>query len=285
MACSSLMRARRTLQVAPYESVAGAGGTGEHTARRAETPMAHYDVAISGAGPAGSTAAAVLARAGARAATSAGAELWERARVTGLGGAARGVAVHTLHNGKQETVQASLLLAADGLRSPIARQLGLMRRCVPHRIALVTHMAGIEELGEYGEMHTSPVGGYCGIAPFGDGRAHVAMVVDEREGRRMSSDPAGYLRAALAAYPNLGRRVRGAELCKPVLATSGLSWLARRYHGRRVALAGDATGYYDPFTGEGVYRAMAGGRPAARRALGGAAGGGQAGGPRGVRRA
>jgi geranylgeranyl reductase family protein len=327
--------------------------------------VAHYDVAISGAGPAGSTAAVVLARAGARvvlldraafprdkpcaeylspevnvlvrdlglagtiaalcparlrgffvyaqdgrgfratfagssagvpererglaiprtvfdaallhAATSAGAELRERTRVTGRGGDARGVAVHTLHNGKQEAVQARLLLAADGLRSPIARQLGLMKRCVPHRIALVTHMAGIEELGEYGEMHTSPAGGYCGIAPFGDGRANVAMVVDEREGRRMSRDPAGYLRAALAAYPNLGRRVQGAELCKPVLATSGLSWLARRYHGRRVALVGDASGYYDPFTGEGIYKAMAGGCLAARRLLEALASGDEAG--------
>src|SRR5205085_11050596 len=212
-----------------------------------------------------------------RTAASAGAELRERTRVMGLGGDGRGVAVQTLHNGKEETVQASLLLAADGVRSSIARQLGLMRRRAPHRIALVTHMAGIKDLGDYGEMHTSPAGGYCGIAPFADGRANVAMVVDEREGRRMAHDLTGYLRAALAAYPNLGRRVQGAELCKPVLATSGLSWLARRYHGRRVALAGDATGYYDPFTGEGIYKAMAGGRLAARRLLEALASGNEAG--------
>src|SRR5207248_9688629 len=162
-----------------------------------------------------------------RAATSAGAELRERVRVMGLRTDDRGVAVRALHNGQQETVRARLLLAADGLRSPIARQLDLMRRRAPHRIALVTHMAGIKELGEYGEMHTSPARGYCGIAPFADGSAKVAMVVDEREGPRLSSDPAGYLRAALAAYPNLGRRAQGAELCKPVLATSRLSWLAR----------------------------------------------------------
>jgi flavin-dependent dehydrogenase len=142
-----------------------------------------------------------------------------------------------------------------------------MQRRPPQRIALVTHMAGIAGLGEYGEMHTSPAGGYVGIAPLGDGRANVAMVVDAGEGRRIAGNPAAYLRAALATYPRLARRVQTAEQCKAVLTTSGLSWTARRYHGPRVALAGDATGYYDPFTGEGIYRAMAGGRLAGRRVL------------------
>ena len=201
-----------------------------------------------------------------RAAVHAGAELRERVRVLGPA-AGPDTALMALQGGREERIEARLILAADGLRSPLARRLGLLRRHAPQRIALVTHMAGIAGLGEYGEMHTSPAGGYCGIAPLGDGRANVAMVVDEREGRRVAGDPAGYLRAALAAYPQLGPRTRGATLCKPILTTSGLSWSARRYHSGRVALAGDATGYYDPFTGEGIYRAMAGGRLAGQRLL------------------
>lgn len=199
-----------------------------------------------------------------RAAARAGAEVRERVRVLGL---APDGGLLTTHHGGEETIAARFVVAADGLRSPLARHLGLMRRRRPHRIALVTHMAGIDGLSEYGEMHTSPAGGYCGIAPLGDGRANVAMVVDEREGKRVAGDPARYLRAALATYPHLARRVQQATLCKPILTTSGLSWSVRRFHAANVALAGDATGYYDPFTGEGIYRAMAGGRLVGERLL------------------
>ncbi len=201
-----------------------------------------------------------------RAALNAGAEVRERVRVLGVE-AGPDAALVTLHGGREERVTARLVLAADGVRSPLARRLGLLRRGAPHRIALVTHMVGIDGLGEYGEMHASPDGGYCGIAPLGDGRANVAMVVSDREGQRMAGDPAGYLRAALRTYPQLGPRVRQATPCKPVLTTSDLSWSARHYHSGSVALAGDATGYYDPFTGEGIYRAMAGGRLVGRRLL------------------
>lgn len=234
----------------------GRGFTGNFASRSGGVAERAYGLAIP---------RALFDHALVRAATEAGAALREGMRVTGLEQRPGGIALRALRHGKEETVEARFAIAADGLRSPLARALGLVERRAPHRIALVTHMAGVEGLDEYGEMHASPAGGYCGIAPFYDGSAVVSMVVDERDGRRIGGDRAGYLRAALACYPRLSRRTHHARLCKPVLATSGLSQHARRFYGQRVALAGDAAGYYDPFTGEGIYRAMASGRLAAAR--------------------
>jgi geranylgeranyl reductase family protein len=200
-------------------------------------------------------------------AARAGADVRERTRVLEIVENDAQVTLRIAHKDKETTVTAHLAFAADGVRSTMARQLGLTERRGPHRIALVTHLSGVEELDDYGEMHLSPAGGYCGIAPFLDGLANVAMVVGRREGIRIAGDPLGYLRCALETYPHLASRVRQATSRKAVLTTSNMSWKTRRPYGGRVLLVGDAAGYYDPFTGEGIYKAMASGRLAALHAV------------------
>lgn len=160
------------------------------------------------------------------------------------------------------TLRARLLVAADGVHSLIARRLGAHRPSTRHRkIALVTHMRGIRDLGVYGELHVGH-GLYAGLAPLeppeiGD-LCNVSIVVDERESQRLAGRVEAYFDESLRTFPALAPRLEGARRTKGMLATSRLAVSARRVSADGVMLVGDATGFYDPFTGEGIYRALRG---------------------------
>jgi flavin-dependent dehydrogenase len=161
--------------------------------------------------------------------------------------------------GRDFTLRAPLVIGADGVHSTIARRL---RLAVPsprlRRIAIVAHMRGVAGMGAYGEMHVSPLG-YAGLAPHSADLANVSIVVPIEEGRRPAGGRRGvgdYFLSHLAAYPHLAERLQGAEIVAGPWTTSGLAGRVRRRVDDGLLLIGDAGGYYDPFTGEGLYRGM-----------------------------
>ena len=194
--------------------------------------------------------------------------------------------------GQPFSMRAPLVIGADGVHSTVARRLGLAQPSSRLRqVAIVTHMRGVQGLGAYGEMHVAP-GGYCGVAPLRDGLANVAIVVpapqprtatahlqadarDGAEAARGARDlPArgmrgadggleGYFRGHLARYTHLAERLRDATIVAGPWSTSGLACGVRRRVDDGLLLVGDAGGYYDPFTGEGIYRGLRGATMAA----------------------
>src|SRR6185312_5524296 len=85
-----------------------------------------------------------------------GARVVEEERVTGLVRDARGavVGIETLDaNGQAGERRAAIVVGADGLRSVVARRLGLSRaRRRPKRVAMIAHYRGVAGMGAYGEM-------------------------------------------------------------------------------------------------------------------------------------
>ncbi len=160
------------------------------------------------------------------------------------------------------TLRARLLVAADGVHSLVARRLGVQRSSARQRkVALVTHMRGIHDLGVYGEMHVGR-GRYVGLAPLeppevGD-LCNVAMVVDEGEAPRLAGRVDAFFAEGLYGFPALAPRLAEARRAKGILTISRLAVSAARFSTDGVMLVGDATGFYDPFTGEGLYRALRG---------------------------
>ena len=153
---------------------------------------------------------------------------------------------------------APITVGADGLRSIIARRLGACTRPGSLRKLSLTFHARVERGSAVGEMHVGD--GVClGIAPVAGDRCNVTLVADShRFGRDVAADPHAFARAALNALPRVRGRVTDAALrADAPLASGPFDRPVRRVSFDGAVLAGDAAGYYDPFTGQGVYQALA----------------------------
>ncbi|HEX8246146.1 MAG TPA: hypothetical protein VF541_21725, partial [Longimicrobium sp.] len=126
---------------------------------------------------------------------------------------------------------------------------------------LTAHVAGLGGDAARGEVHVSGRGACLGIAPVGGGLANVTVVVPDARAKEVAGDPGGYFDAALARY-GFGHVRRVDE----VIATGPFDCPIRAAVADGALLVGDAAGYYDPFTGQGIYRALRGGELAAETA-------------------
>jgi flavin-dependent dehydrogenase len=161
-----------------------------------------------------------------------------------------------------EDLRSRLVVGADGLRSVVQRRLGLAARAPRlKKVAIVGHLAGPNGAGDHGELRLRG-GRTCGYAPFEAG-GNVTLVVPASEASGIGGEPRRFLGDALRAFPEVDGRVRSAGLEDDVLVTGPFDRPVRRAWVPGAVLVGDAAGYYDPFTGQGIYQAVRSARLAA----------------------
>ena len=203
-----------------------------------------------------------------RAAARAGAVVRESTRVQDLlwdGRAVAGV-VARAGDGKRETWRARVVVGADGLRSVVARRLGLLRASAPRRVAFTAHVAHVAGVDGVGELHVGETG-YVGLGPVGEGVTTVALVVPLRSVRAGGTDYRAGLFAQLERFPGLAGRFDPRQLVRGVLATGPFAQWAERPCVAGALLVGDAADFFDPFTGQGIYAALHGAELAAAALL------------------
>jgi geranylgeranyl reductase family protein len=163
----------------------------------------------------------------------------------------------TTRDGELE-IGAEWVVGADGARSRTARLLRVERPVrFPRRLGLVAHYQGIPGLEDHGEMHVGD-GYYVGLAPMPGGEMNVGMALPMGGGsaaRRFS--------AAIAGLPEVAARLRISKPITPIRGAAPIGHRVSAVAGPGWLLVGDAAGFVDPFTGEGIYRALRSARAAA----------------------
>lgn len=143
-------------------------------------------------------------------------------------------------------VRTRYLVAADGLHSPVRRTLGLdAAQRGPARFGQRQHVA-LAPWSDHVEVHWGR-----------DAEAYVTPVADDVVGVAVLSSRKGPYRDQLADFPELAARLQGVTTASTVRGAGPLRQGARRRVAGRVLLVGDAAGYVDALTGEGVALGLA----------------------------
>jgi flavin-dependent dehydrogenase len=178
---------------------------------------------------------------------------------------------------RSSRMRAPVVVAADGRRSALAFGLGLMRHPArPRRWAVGGYFENAPSRPSgpsdtpgplFGEMHIRRHA-YVGVAPVPGGLTNVCLVRPVTAGDDDFRDPASLLRQTIAADLVLRDRLAGARLVAPPVVLGPLAVEATGCAPLDgLLLAGDAAGFIDPMTGDGLHFAIRGGALAAGAAL------------------
>jgi flavin-dependent dehydrogenase len=147
---------------------------------------------------------------------------------------------------------ALMTLGADGRRSVVAAGAGLRLEPPVRRWAFGTYAQGVAGVSALGEMHVR-AGWYLGVAPVGAELVNVCLVTPPRpEGRT----PLEVMRRAIDRDPAIAARFAGATLDPRVRVLGPLAARVTAPGAPGLLLAGDAAGFVDPVTGDGLHLAM-----------------------------
>jgi flavin-dependent dehydrogenase len=136
--------------------------------------------------------------------------------------------------------RARYLAAADGLHSPIRRSLGLERPSPGARRWGIRRHVLIAPWSDYVEVHWAP-GAEAYVTPIAEDCVGVAVLKSRRGG----------FDSHLAEFPTLRDRIAG-QPHEPDRAAGPLRQRVASRAADRVLLVGDAAGYVDALTGEGL---------------------------------
>lgn len=172
-----------------------------------------------------------------------------------------------LHKGLLRDFKGEVIIGADGVHSVVKRKTSHLRAVTRQKaLGLRAYFRDVQGLTRRMEIHWegNHLRGYAWIFPTGDGTANVGLGIPHRFARGMD------IKRSFGIFVEKNRS-GGGVLHKARMVENTLkswliplgSWLSKRSH-KNVLLIGDAGGFADPVTGEGIYHALISGEFAAQ---------------------
>ncbi len=167
-------------------------------------------------------------------------------------------------SGETREVRARFVIGADGTNSVIAKKCGLsVQPRGEQRFALGGHYGGLRDLDRFVEMFVEGRS-YFAVNPFDAAHANIMVIVREKDLTARKSDVDQFIRERARSLSGDAARFAEAHLEGKRVAVGPLAHSTRAITAGNILLAGDAAGFIDPFTGQGVHLALRSGTAAAQ---------------------
>lgn len=151
-------------------------------------------------------------------------------------------------------ISGDLLIGADGKQSVVAKHLGLHLEVKQKRIALHFYLARKRNFQRRGEMIILDGGSYIGINPINLYEDNVSWVGDSETLKRLGGKE--NLIKEILRHPRMQSLYGSEATIEKIHSVAQVSHQVRDVITERAALIGDAAGFLDPLTGEGMTRAF-----------------------------
>ena len=165
----------------------------------------------------------------------------------------------TNNEGKEEILNAPIIMGCDGANSIIARKLGLYEMDMENTaVAIRCYYEGVEGLSNQIELHyvSEVKPGYFWLFPAGNGKANIGIGLSKNDAKKEDRTLRQIMDEIVQSDYFRSRFGNARPLEKPVGWNLPLGRIQRKNHGNGFMLLGDAAGLVDPFTGEGIGNAM-----------------------------
>lgn len=159
--------------------------------------------------------------------------------------------------GKRIEMRARFIVGADGAKSRVARSLGWHRTNDKNeRWAIVARFTGVEEKAD-AEVHFLE-GAYFAACAIDGGEFTANLVLNASALPKGARNLRETFEEHVSRAPELAARLKNAQFVGEVRVCGPLATNATQCTGPGAALVGDACGFVDPLTGEGIFIAMRG---------------------------
>jgi flavin-dependent dehydrogenase len=160
----------------------------------------------------------------------------------------------SVRSARGDDLRARVVIGADGIRSIVARTAGAGRRSpLAPRAALTFHIANPGQARDARMIVIED--GYVGLAPVPGNRLNVGIVLGRSWFGKLRRGRGWPIARGILADLSDGE-LAGLEPLDRVAGTTPLGHAVARRSGQDWLLVGDAAGFLDPFTGEGLHRAI-----------------------------
>ena len=161
--------------------------------------------------------------------------------------------------GKEEILNAPIIMGCDGANSIIARKLGLYEMDMENTaVAIRCYYEGVRGLSNQIELHyvSEVKPGYFWLFPAGNDKANIGIGLSKNDAKKEDRTLRQIMDEIVQSDYFRSRFGNARPLEKPVGWNLPLGRIQRKNHGNGFMLLGDAAGLVDPFTGEGIGNAM-----------------------------